>query len=89
MATVVHILNQFFAGIGGEDKANLPAFPESFLPTFSKELAAKAAAAQKARDKSDAAKGEKPGRASKAKKSPKKEAPQPEFIGPRGQQEPK
>jgi len=24
MATVVHILNQFFAGIGGEDKANLP-----------------------------------------------------------------
>ena len=24
MMTVVHILNQFFAGIGGEDKANLP-----------------------------------------------------------------
>jgi len=24
MATIVHILNQFFAGIGGEDKANLP-----------------------------------------------------------------
>jgi glycine reductase len=24
MTTIVHILNQFFAGIGGEDKANLP-----------------------------------------------------------------
>ena len=24
MATVIHILNQFFAGIGGEDKANVP-----------------------------------------------------------------
>jgi hypothetical protein len=67
----------------------LPSFPEQFLPTYSKEVAEKAAAAQKARDKAAAAQGAKPEKAGKAKKAPKKAAPEPEFIGPRGQQEPK
>ena len=86
---LVVVTPHFVRPISAEDKANLPAFPEKFLPTFTKEIAEKAAAAQKARDKAEAARGNKPEKASKAKKSPKKEAPQPEFIGPRGQQEPK
>jgi len=86
---LVVVTPHFVRPMSAEDKAKLPSFPESFLPTFSKELAAKAAAAQKARDKVEAAKGDKPEKASKPKKAPKKAAPEPEFIGPRGQQEPK
>ena len=86
---LVVVTPHFVRPISAEDKANLPSFPEKFLPTFTKEMAEKAAAAQRAREKAEAARGAKPEKASKAKKTPKKEAPQPEFIGPRGQQEPK
>ena len=86
---LVVVTPHFVRPISAKDKANLPSFPEKFLPTFTKEMAEKAAAAQRAREKAEAARGAKPEKASKAKKTPKKEAPQPEFIGPRGQQEPK
>ncbi len=86
---LVVVTPHFVRPVSVEDKAKMPTFPENFLPTYSKEIAAKAAAAQKARDKAAAAQETKPEKAGKAKKAPKKEAPQPEFIGPRGQQEPK
>jgi pilus assembly protein CpaC len=86
---LVVVTPHFVRPISAEDKANLPTFPENFLPIFSKEIAEKAAAAQRAREKSETASGARPEKSSRAKKAPKKEAPQPEFIGPRGQQEPK
>lgn len=86
---LVVVTPHFVRPISAEDKAAMPTFPEKFMPTFTKEIAEKAAAAQRARERAEGARGAKPERASKTKKAPRKEAPQPEFIGPRGQQEPK